>query len=61
MEQLDPLKEKYLDDLVAELIGSSSFSSSDDESNNENHEDIPSYQPLPSENLPWPTILQAGH
>ena len=35
MDQLDPLKEKSLDDLVAELIGSSSCSSSDDESNND--------------------------
>ena len=58
VEQLDHLKEKSLDDLVAELTGGSTCSSSDDESNNENHEDIPPYQPLPSENLPWPTILQ---
>lgn len=58
MEQLDPLKEKSLEDLAAELICSSSCSSSDDDSNNENCEDIPPYQHLPSENLPWPTILQ---
>ena len=55
MEQLDPLKEKSLEDLAAELIGHSSCSSNDDESNNE---DILPYQSLSSENLPWPTILQ---
>ena len=57
-ENVDPLKEKSLEDLATELIGRSSCSSSDDESNNENHGDIPPYQPLSSENLPWPTILQ---